>query len=324
MTFLEIGKAVDVNTAAIEQKLNEVSENASLVQEEFNEGVSEAIQDNQFLSSMRELFDKYTSTSNLISLGAKILVAAFIVFIGYLLAKILCKIVIKAMKKRKADPSVFGFIKTIIKAAVYIIAVISALSSLGMNITSLIAALASAGVAIGLGLQGSISQLVSGIMIIINKPFKNGDFVEVKGITGTVSEIYIMYTVLHTLDNKKVIIPNSDITSSYIVNYSAEELRRCDIDISISYSSDISLAKGVIMGIAESCPKVIKSPEPFVCVISHDSSAITLQLRAWCNSSDYWDTYFYIQDNLKSTLEHNGISIPYNQLDVHINNFKEG
>lgn len=320
MTLLEISTVAEGTTSAIEQKLSEVSENASMAQQEFNEGVSEAIQDNQFLSSMRELFDKYTSSSNLINLGAKILVAVLIIFLGWLLAKFLCKIVIKGMKRKKADPSIFGFIKTIIKAGVYIIAIISALSSLGMNITSLIAALASAGVAIGLGLQGSISQLVSGIMIIINKPFKNGDFVEIKGISGTVSDIYIMYTVLHTVDNKKVIIPNSDITSSYIVNYSAEELRRCDIDIGIGYSDDISLAKSVIMGIAESCPKVIKSPEPFVCVVSHDSSAVTLQLRAWCNSSDYWDTYFYIQDNLKSTLKDNGISIPYNQVDVHITN----
>ncbi len=324
MTFLSAAGASQSTTSAIEQALSEASENASLMQEDFNTGVSEAIQDNQFLASLNELFGKYTSASSLISLGAKILVAVLIFVIGWLIAKLFCRFAVRAMKRRGTDPSVFSFIQTIIRAAVYIVAIISALSSLGMNITSLVAALASAGVAIGLGLQGSISQLVSGIMIIVNKPFRKGDFVEIKGITGTISEIHIMYTVLHTVDNKKVIIPNSDITSNYIINYSAEQLRRCDINIAISYSDDISLAKGVIMGIAESCPTVIKSPEPFVCVTAYEAHSVTLQLRAWCNSSDYWETFFFIQENTKTTFEKNGISIPYNQLDVHIvDNVKE-
>lgn len=307
-------------TSALEQAVGTVSEAASQVADEFSNGVNEAIQDNQFLASLKELFKKYTTPSNLIGLAAKILIAALILFAAYLLAKFICKIVIKGMQKRGTDRSIFGFIQTIIKATIYIIAVISALSSLGMNITSLIAALASAGVALGLGLQGCISQLVSGIMIIVNKPFKKGDFVEVKGVSGTISGIYIMYTVLHTVDNKKIIIPNSDITSNYIINYSAEDLRRCDINIGVSYSDDISLAKSVIMGIAEDCPHVLKNPEPFVCVLSHDASAVTLQLRAWCNSSDYWNTFFYIQEHTKSALDKNGISIPFNQLDIHVIN----
>lgn len=305
---------------ALSEGADKVSEAASQAAADFNAGVSEAIEDNQFLNSLKETFAKYTSASVIISLVGKILIAAIILFIGYLVSKFFCKVAVRAMKRKGTDPSIFGFIQTMIKAAVYIIALISALSSLGMNITSLVAALASAGVALGLGLQGSISQLVSGIMIIINKPFKKGDFVEVKGISGTISGIYIMYTVMHTVDNKKVIIPNSDITSNYIVNYSAEKLRRCDINIGISYSDDIALAKSVITGIAESCPKVLKNPEPFVCVTAHEASEITLQVRAWCNSSDYWDTFFYIQEHTKSALEKNGISIPFNQLDVHIIN----
>lgn len=311
-SLIALTQTADTSNPA-EQILDDIGEGVQ-------QGVTEAINDNQFLNSIKEMVKKYTTPSAIIGLVAKVLIAALILFLGYIIAKFLCKIIIKAFEKKGTDHSIFGFIQTVVKAAVYIIAVISALSSLGMNITSLIAALASAGVALGLGLQGSISQLVSGIMIIVNKPFKKGDFVEVKGVSGTISGIYIMYTVLHTVDNKKVIIPNSDITSNYIINYSAEELRRCDVDIQISYSDDIALAKSVIMGIAESCPQVIKSPEPFVCVTAHESSSINLQLRAWCNSSDYWDTFFYIQENTKSTLEKNGIAIPFNQLDVHVIN----
>lgn len=322
-TTAALEQAVESTTSAFEQAVESVSEGVQQAASDFSNGVNEAIQDNQFIASVKELVKKYTSASTLFSLAAKILVAALILFIAYLLAKFLCRVVLKAMTKRGTDQSIFGFIQTVIKATVYIVAIISALSSLGMNINSLVAALASAGVALGLGLQGSISQLVSGIMIIINKPFKKGDFIEIKGICGTISGIYIMYTVLHTVDNKKVIIPNSDITSNYLVNYSAEELRRCDVNISISYSDDISLAKSVITGIAESCPSVIKNPEPFVCVLSHDASAIILQLRVWCNSSDYWDTFFYIQENTKSALDKNGIAIPFNQLDVHIVNEKQ-
>lgn len=309
---------MESTTSALEQAVGNVSEAASEAASEFSEGVNEAIQDNQFLNTIKETLQKYTTSSAIIGLAAKILIAALILFLGYVLAKFLCKVIIKTLDRKGTDHSIFSFIQTVVKAAVYIIAVISALSSLGMNITSLVAALASAGVALGLGLQGCISQLVSGIMIIVNKPFKKGDFVEVKGVSGTVCGIYIMYTVLHTVDNKKVILPNSDITSNYIINYSAEDLRRCDIDIGISYSDDIRLAKNVILGIADACPTVLKSPETNVFVVSHDASSITLQLRAWCNSSDYWDTFFYIQENTKSELDKNGISIPFNQLDVHI------
>ena len=312
----------EATSSAINQAVSNVSEAASEAASEFSEGVNEAINDNQFLNSIKETLQKYTTSSAIIGLVAKLLIAALILVLAVVISKFLCKVIIKALEKKGTDHSIFGFIQTVIKAAVFIIAIISALSSLGMNITSLVAALASAGVALGLGLQGCISQLVSGIMIIVNKPFRKGDFVEVKGVQGTISGIYIMYTVIHTVDNKKIIIPNSDITSNYIINYSAEELRRCDIDIGISYSDDISLAKSVIMGIAESCPSVIRDPEPFVCVVSHDSSQITLQIRAWCNSSDYWNTFFYIQENTKSALEKNGITIPFNQLDVHVINNK--
>lgn len=282
------------------------------------DAATEAINGNPFITALKDFFGKYSTPSNIISLATKILIAAFILFLGYICAKLISKWIIKAMEKSGTDPSVFGFMRTVIKTVVYVIAIISAISTLGIKTTSLLAALASVGVALGLGLQGSVSQLVSGIMIIVNKPFKKGDFVEVKGVSGTISGIYIMYTVLHTVDNKKVIVPNSDITSNYIINYSAEELRRCDVDISISYADDIKSARNVLLNVADKCPTAIKSPEPVAFVLSQDTSAITIQLRVWCNSSDYWDTFFFLQENTKVELTENGITIPFNQLDVHI------
>ncbi len=302
---------MSTDTSTLLDKANEVVSEAA---GDVVDGVKEAVNSNEFLTKIREWWENI----NVMSLIGKVLIAALILVLGILLAKIIYKLVHRAMVRQKTDPSVYAFVRTLIKFVVYIVAIMTALSSLGLNISTLLAALASVAVAIGLGLQNSVSQLVSGIIIIINKPFKNGDYIEVNGAQGTVREIHIMYTVMITLDNKKIIMPNSDITSHYIINFSAESTRRCDFVFNISYSDDIEKARKVILDVISTVRTVIPEPEPTVFVSKHDSSSIALDTRCWCKPSDYWETYFTIQERVKVAFDKNGVTIPFNQLDVHV------
>lgn len=301
--------------------LEQAGQSVSQVGEELGEVVSEAVSNNPVINVIKDMFsisDDMTITSALLSLLPKIFLAVITVVIGAIIAKYLSKITIKAMKKKNVDPSVYSFINAIIKFIVYIVAILSALSGLGISVSSFVAALASVGVALGLGLQNSVSQLVSGIIIIINRPFKKGDFIEIKGINGCVKEIHIMHTVLHTLDNKKIILPNSDVTSNYIINYSSEPTRRCDLNFSISYGADITKAKEVLLQVAEKNAYALDDPAPMAAVSDHKDSYIELLLRCWCDTDNYWDLYFSLQEEVKIAFDKNGITIPFNQIDVHV------
>ena len=190
------------------------------------------------------------------------------------------------------------------------------------NIGSFITAIGAAGVAASLGLQDSVAQFASGIQILLNHPFKNGDFVEVNGIQGNVADIRFMNTVITTADNKRIIIPNSHITTNHIINYSAENIRRIDLIYSIGYADDMSKAKNVIMNVAECNELILNDPAPQVFVNSHEASSINLVAKIWCKGTDYWDVYYQMQEQVKLAFDANGISIPFNQLDVHVKNEK--
>lgn len=246
-----------------------------------------------------------------------IIIAAVLLVVGFFLAKIVSKLTVKAMKAKGVDSSVYNFIKRIISVTIKCAFILSALSMF-ININSLIAAVGAAGVTAGLGLQASVAQFASGIQILINRPFKNGDFVELNGVSGSVTDIRFMYTVVTTVDNKRIVIPNSHITSNHIINYSTENTRRIDLVYSISYSDDIVKAKNVIRNVAVSNSMVLKDPEPVVFVNSHESSSINLVLKVWCNNENYWDVFYAMQEDVKIALDSNGISIPFSQLDVHI------
>ncbi len=248
-----------------------------------------------------------------------IILAVLLVVIGYFLAKFAKKLVVKAMKARNVDPSVYNFIKRIVSVAINFIFIMSALSMF-INVGSLIAAVGAAGVTAGLGLQATVAQFASGIQILINRPFKTGDFVELNGVSGCVDDIRFMHTVVKTVDNKRITIPNSHITSNHIINYSAENVRRVDLSYSISYSDDIAKAKAVIKEVALVNENVLKDPAPEVYVGSHEASSINLVTRVWCNVDKYWDVYFAMQENVKLALDKNNVTIPFNQLDVHIIN----
>ena len=246
-----------------------------------------------------------------------LVLAIVTVILGFLLAKLVSKIFIKTMKARNVDPTVYLFIDKFVTFIIKIGFVMTALSMF-FNVNSFLAAFGAAGLTAGLGLQDSVSQFASGIQILLNHPFKNGDYIEVAGQAGFVEEIRFMNTIITTVDNKRVVIPNTHLTKNEIVNFSAEDKRRVDLCYSISYSEDIEKAKSVLKGTINSVEKILTDPEPNVFVGTHAESAVELIVRVWCKSSDYWDVYFTMQEKVKLAFDENGINIPFNQLDVHI------
>ncbi|MCQ2462528.1 MAG: mechanosensitive ion channel family protein [Clostridia bacterium] len=265
-------------------------------------------------------WDKLDLFNRFINVLPALIVAVITVVLGFFVAKFVAKLVKKALVAKNVDPSVHTFVINVIKMLIYIVFFVSALSKFGFNITTFIAAIGAAGVTAGLGLQQSVSQFASGIQILINRPFKNGDYIEVGAYAGSVADIHLMYTVIMTVDNKRVIIPNSSITASSIINYTAEEKRRVDINFNISYSSDISKARAVILNVCDKIPSALKDPKPVVYVLSHESSSVQLVCRAWCCTSDYWDLYFDLQEKVKLAFDEAGVVIPFDQLDVNIVN----
>lgn len=244
--------------------------------------------------------------------------AIAIFVIGFLIAELLGKITVKALRAKGVDQSIHGFVKTILVLGLKFIVILTALSKFGININSFIAALGAAGVAAGLGLQESVSQFASGISILINKPFKSGDFIELENVSGKVVEIRLMHTTLVTLDNKRVIVPNSHITNSNLVNYNAERNRRIDLEYSISYDTDIAAAKKVLAEVCDAYDLVLKDPAPLIGVKAHSNSAVMMACYVWCNSGNYWDVFFEMQERVKIAFDQNNIPIPFDQLDVHL------
>ncbi len=262
-------------------------------------------------------WEKLDLVNKIIEKLPTLVIAVVIIIAGFFAAKLVSKLLVKAMQAKNVDPTVYNFIRRIVSVFIKVFVVMTAISMF-FDLSSFIAAIGGAGLAAGLGLQASVSQFASGIQILINRPFKTGDFVEVNGVSGSVSDIRFMDTVITTADNKRVIIPNSHITSNHIINYSAEDKRLVNLIYSISYSDDIAKAKNVILSVAEGSNLILKDPEPKVYVDSHQSSSINLVVKIWCNVADYWDAYFMMQENVKIAFDNNGISIPFNQLDVHI------
>ena len=250
--------------------------------------------------------------------GLKLLGAIVLVIVGMKGIKWLRKWIRTSEKLNKIDDSLRSFMISFSSVVLYIVLFITVAVILGIPTTSFITMLASCGVAIGLALQGSLSNFAGGIMILIFKPFKVGDYIEAAGESGTVTEISVVYTELLTVDNKKITIPNGTITNSVIENYSAEKIRRVDLEFNTAYDCDIEKVKKIITEVLESHPKALKNPEIFVRLSAHNESALTYTARVWCKTEDYWDVNFDVIESVKKAFDENGIKIPYNQLDVHI------
>lgn len=254
------------------------------------------------------------------SFGVKLLGAVIILVIGLKLTSSLSKWIHKSPKLNKLDMSLRSFFASFSKILLYIILVITVAMILGVPATSFITILASCGVAVGLALQGSLSNFAGGLMILFFKPFKVGDFIEAAGESGTVAEISVVYTELLTFDNKRITIPNGSLTNSVIKNYSSEELRRVDLTFNVAYDSDDQKVKTLIHQVIEAQPQILKEPEPFVRVSEQTNSALTYTVRVWCKNDDYWTVYFDVLEKVKSSFDKNDITIPFPQMDVHIKN----
>lgn len=253
-----------------------------------------------------------------INAGIKLIIALLVLVIGLKISKIITNKFIKSKSMRKVDPSVQSFISNVILIALDALVVVSAALIIGIPAASFIALLGTAGVAIGLALQGAFSNFAGGIMILIFRPFKVGDYIDYSGLSGTVLDISIFYTVLCTIDNKHITIPNGTLMNSSVINYSAEKTRRLDIDFNVSYDSDIEKVKSIILDKTNAHSAALQDPAPFCRLTNQGESALTFTLRVWCDSADYWQLKFDLLEGIRKDFDKNGISIPFPQLDVHL------
>lgn len=249
----------------------------------------------------------------------KILVALIIFLIGQMVAKIISRVLGKVLRHTKLDKILVDFIQSLVNALLLVFVIVAALDQLGVNTNSVIAVLGAAGLAIGLALQGSLQNFAAGFMLLIFRPFKDGDFVEAAGTSGIVEKIGIFSTTLRTGDNKEVIIPNGSIYSGNIVNYSKRATRRIDMIFSIGYGDDIRLARDVIANIIKTEPRVLFEPEPLIAVGELGASSVNFFVRPWVKTEDFWDVKFALNERIKIAFDENGITIPFPQMDVHWN-----
>ncbi len=247
-----------------------------------------------------------------------LIAAVIILIVGYLLSKLILKMMKKGMKRSVVDLTVSKFVYSLVKIIIYVLLLTIVLAVLGVPMTSIIAVIGTAGVAIGLALQDSLSNIAGGFNILIAKPFKVGDYIDTCGAEGTVEAISIWYTQLLTFDNKSVFIPNGEVIKNKVMNYTYNKTRRVDLVFSVSYKADIEKAIQVLENVVKAHPKVLAQPEPLIKALSLGESAVEIACRPWTNTEDYWDVYFDLTLQAKNALEENGIEIPYNQLDVHI------
>ncbi len=253
-----------------------------------------------------------------LSAGLKIIEAALVLIIGLKLCKWFIKRVSKAKFYIKLDKGIQTFITSALKIVLYAFVIIIVVTILGVPQSSFVSLLTSAGVAIGLALQGSLSNFAGGILILIFKPFRVGDYIEAQTVQGTVQDINVIYTVITTFDNKKITLPNGALTNSNIINYSAMTTRRVDLTFSVSYDSDIDFVKELILKNVKDNPLVLEDPAPFVGLKAQGDSALQFIMQAWCNKEDYGTVLFGLNENIKKEFDKNNVQIPYPQMDVHI------
>lgn len=252
--------------------------------------------------------------------GPKLVLAIVVLVVGAIFIKILKKIVKNGLKKSKISESAHKIILQILDILLKFVLILVIAETLGIKTTSLITIFGAAGVAISLALKDSLGNVAGGFLILFSHPFEKGNFIETNGVSGTVDNISLFYTTLKTPDNKTVFVPNGEISTAKITNYSTEKTRRLDLVFSISYSSDIQKAKEILRTVSESSGYMLAEPDPTFEVGKCGESAVDMYARFWLDASNYWKAYFYMLENVKLAFDEAGIEIPFNQLDVHIDN----
>ena len=252
--------------------------------------------------------------------GIKLIIGLLLLWIGWKLAKKVVNIMSKTLEKRNVDATVSSFLDTFVEVVLKGIVIYIFLDYVGIKTTGIAALVASAGVAIGLALQGSLSNFAGGVIILLIRPFNVGDYIEGSGHSGTIERIGMFYTHMTTVDNKLILVPNGNLANGSIVNYSAKELRRVDLTCGVGYEQDVLKVKRVLSNIVDAHELILKDPEPFIALSAHGDSAVNFVVRAWVNNSDYWKVHFDLLEAVKVKFDEEEISIPYPQMDLHIKN----
>lgn len=266
--------------------------------------------------SKDELIDE--GLNFVINYGPKLIGAVVVLIIGNIVIKGLTKGVVKGIKKSKLDNSLIPFLRGIVNISLKAMLVISVLGMLGIQMTSFIAILGAAGLAIGMALSGTLQNFAGGIMILIFKPFKTGDFIDGQGHMGTVKEIQIFNTILVTPDNKTIIVPNGALSTSSMTNFSAQQTRRVDWTFGIAYGDDVTKTKEVLKRLCDEDVRILKDPEAFIAVSALADSSVNFVVRAWVNASDYWGVFFDMNEKVYNEFTKEGLNIPFPQMDVHL------
>lgn len=262
---------------------------------------------------MSQMMDTYV-----IPWGINIVMAILIYIVGKIVVGIIVNLFGKVMKRSKYDDMLVNFIKAILNAILMLFVIIASLNELGVDTTSLVAILGAAGLAIGLSLQGSLQNFAAGVMLLVFRPFKAGDFVEAGGAAGVVKSISIFTTIMTSGDNKEIIVPNGQIYSGTITNYSAKETRRVDMIVGIGYDADLKRAKEVLKELTAADPRILQDPAPTIAVAELADSSVNFVVRPWVKSADFWGVKFDFTEAVKLRFDQEGISIPFPQMDVHL------
>ena len=270
------------------------------------------------MESLKEFFASADLMPMLSDWVIKIVIALLIYLIGKWIAKRVTNIVKKLMNARDVDPTLVNFLSNVVYAILLVAVILAALDTLGLPVTSLIAIVGAAGLAVGLALKDSLGNFASGVMLVMFRPFKKGDFVEVAGVAGSVEEIRIFSTTLTTPDNKLIIIPNGQVAAGTITNYSANDQRRVDLVFGVGYDDDLKVTREVLTRLCAEHPKVLDDPKTKIFVMNLGDSSVDFAVRPWAKTEDYWTVYSDLLEQAKVELEAAGCNIPYPQTDVHL------
>ena len=254
--------------------------------------------------------------------GPKVVLAIITLVIGLWIIGMVSRGFEKVMKKRNFDPSLTPFLKTLLSALLKVMLFISVIGMVGIEVTSFIAILGAAGLAVGLALQGTLQNFAGGVIILLLRPFKVGDVIDAKGYMGTVKEIHIFYTIVNTFDKKVVYIPNGTLANSDMINLSQEEDRRNEWKFGIAYGDDVDKAKTLLRKFIDEDERILKEPEPFIAVHSLGDSSVNLVVRTWSKAGDLWPVYFDMNEKVYKQFAKEGLNIPFPQMDVHVHNQK--
>ena len=293
--------------------------------------VTETVQDTSVYATMTEGIRKLTTTpvsewlpdlvkDYLVPFGLKLIAAIVVFVLGRWVIRLVKRWMSNGLMSRHGDPTLHSFLSNLVSVVLHFFLIMAVIGILGINTSSLVALLASAGLAVGMSLGGTLQNFAGGVLIIMFRPFKVGDFISAQGMEGKVSEIQIFNTHLLTMDNKEVILPNGALATGVMTNYSKQKTRRVDWVFSIAYGDDYDKAKSVLKGLCEKDERILKMPEPFVELGKLNNSSVDITMRVWVNVDDYWPVYFSMNEKVYKTFAQEGLNIPFPQVDVHMKN----